>query len=463
MGLFAQDQWTIKRLTLNLGVRFDDFHGYVPSSQQVAGRLIGPRSFAAVDCVPCWKDINSRFGFAYDLFGNGRTAVKASIGRYVAAENTTTSGRYDPVITSVNSVNRSWTDLDNNLVPDCDLRNPALNGECGPMSNANFGSPNIVTVADPATLNGWGKRGDNWQAAATIEHELRPGLSVSAGYFRTWYGNFLVTHNLNVTPANYDPYCITTPLDSRLPGGGGQPICGLYDINPTVFGKVNNFVTFASNYGAQSEIYNGVDFNVNARLAHGGMLSGGVNIGNSNNSVINQATTTTSATNACFVVDSPEQAVRGLTSTGADAGGCKIQTGYHPQFKVAGSYPLPWALQVSASFQSLPGIPIFATYNAPTALVAQSLGRNLAGGAKTVPIQLLTPFSQFEGRINQVDLRLAKKFQLARVRAQGMFDVYNLTNANPILAENTTYGSSWRSPTQILSGRLAKIGVQLNF
>ena len=113
--------------------------------------------------------------------------------------------------------------------------------------------------------------------------------------------------------------------------------------------------------------------------------------------------------------------------------------------------------------QSLTGIPIAATYNAPTSLIALSLGRNLAGGVKTAPIQILTSFSRFEGRINQVDVRLARKFQVARVRLQGMFDVYNLTNANPILAENTTYGQSWMMPTQILSGRLAKIGVQLNF
>jgi carboxypeptidase family protein len=452
LGLFAQDQWTIKRLTLNLGLRFDDFHGYVPASQQPAGLLIGARSFAEIDCVPCWKDINPRVGFAFDLFGTGKTAVKASVGRYVAAENTTTANRYDPVNTSVNNVSRTWHDDNHNLIPDCDLRNPLANLECEKMSNTNFGLPNITTVADPETLNGWGKRGYNWRVAAVIEHELRPGLAANAGYFRTWYGNFLVTDNLAVTPANYDPYCITTPLDSRLPGGGGQQICGLYDINPSVFGLVNNLVAFASKYGKQTEVYNGVDFNVNARLAGGGLLTGGVNIGNSNNSVINQTTTTTSSTKNCFVVDSPQQLYQ-----------CEVTLPYLTQFKVAGSYPLPWAVQASVSFQSLPGIPIAATYNAPTALIAPSLGRNLAGGTRTVPIQLVTPFSQFEPRINQIDIRLAKKFQVARVRMQGMFDVYNLTNANPILTENTTYGSSWQKPTQILSGRLAKIGVQMNF
>jgi hypothetical protein len=90
-------------------------------------------------------------------------------------------------------------------------------------------------------------------------------------------------------------------------------------------------------------------------------------------------------------------------------------------------------------------------------------GAQSRGGRQNGPDPDTDPLLAVEGRINQVDVRLARKFQLARVRLQSMFDVYNLTNANPILAENTTYGQSWMMPTQILSGRLAKIGVQLNF
>ena len=114
-------------------------------------------------------------------------------------------------------------------------------------------------------------------------------------------------------------------------------------------------------------------------------------------------------------------------------------------------------------FQSRPGVPIGATHNATTAEIAPSLGRNLAGGTRTASVELIAPVTQFEGRINQLDVRLAKTLRVKRGRIQGMFDVYNLLNASPLLALNTTYGPSWLVPTQILDGRLFKFGVQLEF
>lgn len=230
-------------------------------------------SYDRVDCVPCWKDINPRVGASYDLFGTGKTAIKASIGRYVSGGTIDIATANDPITTSINQVTRSWTDTNGNFLPDCNLRSPDLNGECGPLSNRNFGQSNITTRYDPDVLTGWGKRGYNWQAAAMIEHELRPGVAVSAGYFRTWYGNFLVTDNLEVTPQDFDHYCINAPSDPRLPGGGNQNICGLYNVTPVKFGRVNSLVTFASNYGKQTEIYNGVDFMVSARLPRGAQLT----------------------------------------------------------------------------------------------------------------------------------------------------------------------------------------------
>src|SRR5437667_9133212 len=65
-------------------------------------------------------------------------------------------------------------------------------------------------------------------------HDALPisGWSITGGYYRNWFGNFLVTDNTLVTPADYDPYCVTAPTDSRLPNGGGYQVCGLYDIKP---------------------------------------------------------------------------------------------------------------------------------------------------------------------------------------------------------------------------------------
>jgi len=455
LGLYAQDQWIIDRLTLTFGLRFESFRAFAAASEQAAGRFIDARSFDQVDCVPCWKDLVPRSAISYDLFGTGKTVVKASLGKYLGAQATGFASANNPVNTSVNQTSRSWNDTfypvgdprRNDYVPDCDLRNPQANGECGRMANTNFGGRNITTRYDPEVLNGWGSRDFNWQASAAVEHELRPGVAVGAGYFRTWYGNQLVTDNLAVTPQDFDPYCFTVPADPRLPGGGNQ-ICGLANITPSKFGLVNNLVTFASKYGEQTEIYNGVDFNFNARLPRGALVSAGVNIGNS----LSFAGNTTASTNRCFVVDSPQELYQ-----------CDKQVPYQTRFKASGTYPLPLDFQASAVFQALPGTAIAATYAVPNALIAPSLGRSLAGGASTASVELLEPYSQFEDRITQLDLRLMKRFPLGRTRIQGIFDLYNALNASPILQLRTAYGPTWLTPFEVLGARTVKLGVQMDF
>jgi hypothetical protein len=86
-------------------------------------------------------------------------------------------------------------------------------------------------LADDA-LGGFNDQFYNWQTSVSLQQQLREGMALNVGYFRTWYSGFNATDNRAVTPANFSPYCITAPVDSRLPGGGGNQICGLYDVNP---------------------------------------------------------------------------------------------------------------------------------------------------------------------------------------------------------------------------------------
>ena len=229
----------------------------------------------------------------------------------------------------------------------------------------------------------------------------------------------------------------------------GQQICGLYNITPTKFGLVNNLVTFASNYGIQEEVYNGIDVNLDARFGGGGFVSGGVNIGNSNSS---GGMNTTSSARRCFVVDSPQELYQ-----------CDVPIPYQVQLKLSGSYPLPLEFQVSAVFQTLPGAPLAASYAVPDTLIIPSLGRPLSGGARTATVSILDPFTQFENRINQLDLRLTKVFRFRQVRLRGMMDLYNALNASPVLQFVSTYGPNWQRPTEILGARTIKFGAQMDF
>jgi hypothetical protein len=131
--------------------------------------------------------------------------------------------------------------------------------------------------------------------------------------------------------------------------------------------------------------------------------------------------------------------------------------------KVAAIYPLPWGLLPSVTVQNMPGPPVRASYVATNAAIAPSLGRNLAGGVRNVELELINPRIRFEDRFTQLDVRLARIFRIGRTRVQGMFDMYNLLNASPVLALNPRYGPAWLNAQQILAARMFKVGAQFTF
>jgi hypothetical protein len=460
IGAFAQDRWTVNRLTLDLGVRYDHFRTSYPQQYAGPGLFVPNRniSFAPTPGVS-WHDVTPKMGAAFDLFGNGKTAIKVSLAKYVAGQALRGSDRtvafgdaLNPIDRIVNSTNRSWNDANGNFVPDCDLFNPATNGECGGMSNRNFGSTQPGTSYDPDILSGWGKRNFNWQFSAGIQRELLPRMALDVTYFRRWYGNFNVMDNRAVAPTDYDTFTITAPAHPDLPGGGGYAISGLYDLTPEKFGvPADNFITFAKTYGRQTEYWQGVDVTVNARPRAGVLLMGGMSGGR------------TTMDNCELAAQLPESLF--VNNVWTPLQYCHQQTNFLTQVKFIGTYTVPRVnVQISGAFQSLPGseIPIAANYNAPNAEVAPSLGRNLSGGNANVTVNLVEPGTMYGERRNQLDLRFGKILRYGRTRTTASLDVYNVANANPVLTENSSF-AVWRRPTTILQARFVKFTLQFDF
>ena len=275
LGLFVQDRWTLNRWTLSGGIRYDSFGSKFPE-QGIAGTFFGKSinlNFPEAKNLAL-NDITPRLGATYDVFGNGKTAVKATLNKYLEGLGTTGFFGADNISDLPNPINRisginqnasrTWTD-NGDFRPNCDLNDFAANDECGPLDlAATFGTVVGGTTYDPDVLRGWGKRGFNWEFTSSVQQEIRSGLGVEVQYERRWYGNFRTTDDLSVDPSSYNTFTFTTPQDSRLPGGGGYTLTGL-DLRPGA-APPNLLVTFADNFGKRIEHFDGVNL-TRAKLA----------------------------------------------------------------------------------------------------------------------------------------------------------------------------------------------------
>src|SRR6185295_18186675 len=119
---------------------------------------------------------------------------------------------------STGNVTRTWTDRNNNFVPDCDLLNPNAQSDtvdfCGQISNLRFGQNTLTNNFDPALLNGWGVRPSDWSVGVAVQQQLLPRASLEVAYSRRSFSGFTVSDNTLTQKSDYTPYSIVAPSDS---------------------------------------------------------------------------------------------------------------------------------------------------------------------------------------------------------------------------------------------------------
>jgi hypothetical protein len=461
------------RLTLSGGIRYDYWNSYAPETHFGPAKLLPNRDLTFPETtLIAWHDVTPRMGAAYDVFGNGRTALKFIANKYLSLGTDRSIVAGTPANSVQNTASRSWID-NGNFIPDCDLVNPALQDNratggdlCGAFTGNNvlFGRPITALQFDRETRFGWGVRPYQWEFAASVQQQLTPRIGVDVGYFRRTFGNFTITDNRAVTAADYTAFTVVAPADPRLPDGGGYEVPGFLNINPAAATRTpDNIVRLSKNYGNQTEHWNGMDASVNVRIGRQATFQGGFSTGR------------TSFDNCEVFAAVPEAAVGSpgnnpslaqSVSIGAAGVGpfCHVVTNWQSQVKALGSYTVPRLdILVSGTIQSLPGPLVLANYTATNAQVQGSLGRPLSGNAQNITVNIIEPGSVYGDRLNQIDLRVGKIFRFGSRRVSGNIEFYNILNSDAVLRENVSFGPAWRRPSSVVPPRMWKVSTQVDF
>jgi hypothetical protein len=465
-SLFVQDQWTIGRLTLQGALRYDRPWSWFPEQNQPASRFFPGATFARTEGVTAYHDITPRMGAAYDVFGNGRTAVKVNLGKYLQGASVSNlaygsnpslripgggGGIFPP------SVNRSWGDANANFQPDCDLTNPLANGECGQINDLRFGSNQLIGAQfDPGLFSGWGVRPSDWSFGVSIQQEIVPRASVEVAYNRRSFTMYTtggtVTDNLAVSPNDLATYTVTAPSDPRLPGSGGYTVGPLYNLNPNVFGQSDLLIKSTKDVGDDTRVYNGVSLTLSVRSVHGFTFSGGTSSGKVTD-------------DWCAIREAvPESYLLNPY--------CRNESPFQTSFRGLVTYTIPridalvsavYADRPATGVNQIASLPANYTLTAAdqTAAAAQ-IGRPLTTTG-VITVNLIQPGELYGDRVRAVDFSVKKIFRLGGQRLTAGLDLYNLMNNNVTLTYNGVYApttTGWLQPTSYMNPRVFRLNAE---
>jgi len=460
LGIYAQDAWRLNRFTVNLGLRFDYLKQHVVGEPAQTGRF--ENSIAYNDIyLPVWKDLSPRTSVVYDVFGTGKTAIRAGFNKYMTAATTGFAQIYNP--TALISQTLAWTDLNSDDIAQgergCVYRTAGCEIDFTGLPT-NFGVRALSTF-DPNL-----SRPYQLMYNVGVSHELLPGTSVTAEWFHSDFKNLIARNNVARTAADYTLINVASPIDGS--------VIPYYNISSTKQSAVNNVDSTDPNL---KRWYNGLEININARLPHGVRVFGGTS---TEKTISNSCSAATNDPNLLLFCDGTKNNIPWITAG-----------------KVAGTVPLPWyGITVSGAYQALAGTSIgtlpvqYGVFTAGTGFATPNgVGSNYlisrtttypanckgacTPGALMIPgltvasvnLGMVAPGTEFTPRINQVDFAASKTFKVDSLSFTPKLDIFNALNSDDYTSVTSSQfnANTYLQPSVVLQGRIIRIGVDVKW
>ena len=415
-GAFAQDRWMIGRATVNYGARLDGVKAYLPAQSSPAGTFVGARSFAEMDVYNFKLNVAPRIGVSYDLFGEGRTALKAYYGRFYnqfgseIAESVNQNARID--------VQVPWVDRNGNLKLDP-----------GELTLTNFtGFSGVFPRMDSGASRPYSD-----EMNIGVDHQLVRDFAVSVSYHRRQHRNGLGIVDLARPSSAYTAVARTYNDPQR-----GPQTLTVYSLDPALVTRRDRVIT---NVDVLESNYDGVLFSFNKRMSNRWQMLGGLTL-QKHEGFNHSGTYTNPGSNTDL--NNPNYRL--------NRDGSAIFTDIPWSFNLSGSYQLPYEVQLSGKYQARDGDPLMRTITIA----------GLPQGSDVVWVQP-RGVDRTETVNKFLDMRVMKRFQLGTARLEGSVDVFNLLNGNHVLAQNEGIGTTIGRPSRILAPRIVRLGATLHF
>lgn len=406
-GIYIQDSWHLGRVTINPGLRYERFVMSIPKQSAAAGTWVPAREFAAQNNIVNWNTLSPRFGVSWDMFGDGRTAMKAGLSRYDRLAGVT-------LVQPLNQKNIAfqtcpWADTNG------DLR--AQNDEIAFPRCTGSLQPSLGLVDENL------KRPFQWEYNISVQRQLGGRTSVMVAYFGRKFWDLYTTVNDAVPATAYSPVTITNPLTNK-------PMT-VFNQDPATRGQVRNLLTTVPDL---TQRYNGVEIQVDTRLSKA-TLFGGFTIGNNHGD------------QDAGDLNNPNNRINNRGDIGFDSP-YQIRGGF--------SYVMPADFRLSGSLRAASGLPQTRTYVVTTAVVPGLT-------QVTQNVQVAERGDYRYPWVNLLDLRLTKSFNMGKTRFEPTLDLYNVFNNNAQTSVNQTVGSSLGRPSAIVMARLLRVGGRISF